>query len=72
MDHLAAQALRVAAARTLLVAGGGLLVVGAGVVAAGLFETAKGAPISQGVVWMFVGAVSTAYSRLVPPPTWRA
>ena len=70
MDHHAAQALRVAVAQTLLVAGVGLLLVGATSVGLGLFGAREGSGIAQGLVWASGGAVLTAFSQLVPPPTW--
>ena len=70
MDHNAQQALKIAAARTLLVAGLSLLLVGSVVVGLDLFEAPEGPGIAQGLVWMFVGGVLTTFSRLVPPATW--
>jgi hypothetical protein len=70
MDDHAAQALKVAVARTLLVAGVGLLLAGAAVVGLGFFRASEGPGIAQGLVWACVGAVLTAFSQLVPPPTW--
>jgi hypothetical protein len=70
MNHHAAQALKVAVARTLLVAGVGLLLVGAALVGLGFFERSEGSDIAQGLAWAFVGAVLTTFSQLVPPPTW--
>jgi hypothetical protein len=71
MDHHAAEAIKLAVARTLLVAGGGLLGLGVGAVGLGLFEPWRGPDVAQGLVWVLVGAVLTAFSRLVPPPSWR-
>ena len=68
MDEHATQAVKVAASRTLMIAGVGLLTLGAVGLGLGVSDAVDAPSLDETAVRLIVGAILLVFSKLVPRP----